>query len=171
MTRSRLFLLTFTLLFMPLDSPADDGLDHPVSEYLRINPGIQVIDQLQAHDIVETADWDQARRLELVLNEYYYEPEELVLQLNQPYKMTVRNAGEVRHDIAGEEFFSSIVIASIRSRGLRMRAYHVENLNLAAGGEVEVWFVPVKQGEFPFICTISSHLTDGMEGRLVIGEP
>ncbi len=39
---------------------------------------------------------------------------------------------------------------------------------MAEGGQLDLYFVPVKKGTFSVYCTIDDHRTEGMEGSITI---
>ena len=97
-----------------------------------------------------------------------YHPDFLELEKDKPYILTLVNVGGRSHDLVGEQFFSSLIIHQIKTSGFSVKSYHVESIFLRPNQKVSIWIVPIKKGEFPFICTLPGHFEDGMEGTIVI---
>ena len=163
-------LFAITLYLVPFSLLATDkSHHHDVGEFLSVESSV-TISQKEAHDIITAADWKHATKVDILFDDDFYEPEELVLTPGQAYILKIKNVGEKRHDISGEEFFSNIVVKQISNKGLAVSAYHIEAIHVLAEEEVEVWLVPKNVGEFPFICTLPGHMHDGMEGMLTVKE-
>ena len=161
-----LFVIILFKISLPLQA-THNNLPHDVAEHLNVE-NVLTLSQSISHDIIAAADWGNATRVEILLDDYFYQPENLVFEPEHAYILTVKNVGSTRHDISGEQFFSNIVVKQIRHRGLTVNAYHVESIHVPAGGEVDVWLVARKTGEFPFICKSPGHLMEGMEGLLTV---
>ena len=165
-----LFRLLFVIALCPLAfalQATDESHDHEVAAYLKLENVVD-LSQEDAHQIISAANWAEAPRLELLLHDDYYEPDELVLEAGKPYVLVIKNVGFKRHDISSEHFFSNIVVKSLRYKGLVVSAYHLESVSLAGDDVAEVEIVTAFEGEFPFICTVQDHLHEGMEGLLTV---
>lgn len=153
-------------LSLPLQA-TDKSHHHEVGEYLQVETS-PMLGQKEAHDIITAANWENAKRIDILFDDDFYQPDELILEAGQAYILAIENVGGKRHDIAGEEFFANIVVNKIKHRGLTVSAYHVESIHVQADEKVELWMVAKSVGEFPFICTIPGHMHDGMEGMLTV---
>ena len=120
------------------------------------------------HPIVAKANWDQVKEIVLQLGDHSYSPNDITLKVMQPYKLTLKNIGSTSHDMAGGNFFDEDVIAlrMINSRVGRVTADHINSIYLRPKNDTELWFVPLKAGEFSFICSIAGHREAGMEGTI-----
>lgn len=129
-----------------------------------------MIDQSRAQQVVKSANWNEAERFTIEFDDNLYEPDSIELKVGKPYRITFTNVGEEAHDISGEDFFAKVFTYQVRTKDLRVKAYHLENVHINPGTSVELWLVPDGTGEFPFICTLPGHLEDGMEGGFTIVE-
>ena len=165
------FLIAFiAVLLYPTPTPVqarDASHPHEVAQHISVEYSMP-INQAVAHDILAAADWKNVTKIEMLLHDYYYEPEELVLEPGKAYILSIKNVGETRHDIAGESFFSNIVVKQIRNKSIAVNAYHIESIHVPINSEVDVWMVTRSAGTFPFICSAPDHLHEGMEGVLTI---
>ena len=143
--------------------------DELVAPYL-VMKSKSVLSQIESLKITEKVDWKKASRVSISVEDNVYEPADLDLKIDHPYIISMKNMGSKAHDVAGEEFFSSVVVREVRTAGVRMSAFHVESLHLLPKGELELWLVPIKKGEFPFVCTLPGHFEDGMEGGFSISQ-
>lgn len=84
------------------------------------------------------------------LDEYSFEPEELVVPLGAVVKLTVVNIGKTRHDF------------NILS------PYNIEGDLLPSSGGQVLTFKADKPGRFQIVCSQKNHKDQGMVGYLVV---
>ena len=122
-----------------------------------------------AAEIVKKTDWDKMKTVTVDFDEFSYAPEELVFEVGQPYKLVLKNHGEKKHYFTAEDFYKAIATRKVQSnRDGEIKAPYFTAIELMVGGQLDLYFVPVKRGEFPVFCTIKDHREEGMEGKLVI---
>ncbi len=122
-----------------------------------------------AGEIVKAADWDKMKTVTVDFDEYSYEPEELVFEVGQPYKLVLKNHGKKKHYFTAEDFYKAIATRKVQSnRDGEIKAPYFIAIELMVGGQLDLYFVPVKRGEYEVFCTIKDHREEGMEGKLVI---
>lgn len=122
-----------------------------------------------AGEIVKAADWDKMITVTVDFDEYSYEPEELVFEVGQPYKLVLKNRGKKKHYFTAEDFYKAIATRKVQSnRDGEIKAPYFTAIELMVDGQLDLYFVPVKRGEYPVFCTIKDHREEGMEGKLVI---
>lgn len=124
----------------------------------------------EAAKLMAGIDWAGVDRLRIELDDNLFEPEDVILKLHHPYRITLVNIGFESHDIAGEAFFSSFIIKKVRNASLEVDAFHLERLLIRPREEIELWLVPTRVARLDFICTIPGHLEEGMAGHVVIVE-
>lgn len=122
----------------------------------------------ESHELLKGIEWTSVDRLRVEFDDNLFEPGEIYLKKNRPYRITLVNVGFESHDIVGEHFFTSFVVKKVRNRGMEIDAHHLERLLIRPKEEIEVWLVPVRTGELHFVCTIPGHYEEGMSGHLVI---
>ena len=165
-----LFRVLFVIALCPLAFPlqaTDESHDHEVAAYLKLENALAV-SQEEAHYLISVANWAEATKIELLLDDDFYQPDKLSLEAGKAYVLDIKNVGAQRHDISSERFFANIVVRRLQHEGLTVSAYHLESISMSAGDVVRVELLTMTAGEFPFICTVQNHLHEGMEGLLTV---
>jgi uncharacterized cupredoxin-like copper-binding protein len=131
-------------------------------------PGGDEVQNLKLPPAVQAADWEQVREVVVELSDHHYEPSELVFKLGVPYMLRLKNIGGVAHDMVGGTFFSKDVIAlrMVNSRVGRVTADGLGSVYVRPKYDTELWFVPIRKGEYSFTCSIPGHRESGMEGTV-----
>lgn len=123
-------------------------------------------------DIVKAADWEQMETVTVVLTEHDFEPKDLKLKANKPYRLIIKNTGEADHYYTAAEFFKSVAwrkMQTPRPHGGEVKApYFTAVEAYKKGGTIELFFVTVKKGSFEVICTIDDHKQKGMTGSITV---
>lgn len=123
-------------------------------------------------DIVKAADWNKMETVTMELSEHEFNPRNLTLKANQPYRLVIRNSGEKDHYYTAAEFFKSVAwrkVQTPRPHGGEIKApYFTAVEAYKKGGSVELFFVPVKKGNFEVICTVEDHKDLGMTGAITV---
>lgn len=121
---------------------------------------------VRMHPALAGVDWTEAAEVEVALKDHSYEPEEIRLVVGRPYKLVLRNVGAVAHDMVGGSLFDEKVIAlrMVNSSVGRVIADYVNSVYVRSRNNIELWFVPLKPGEYSFFCSLPGHREDGMEG-------
>ena len=125
---------------------------------------------IKLHPAVAAADWNAVEEVVVELADHMYEPTTLIFKLGKPYKMRLKNIGSTSHDMVGGSFFTEKVIAlrMINSKAGRIMADDINSIYLRAKNDTELWFIPLKEGEFTFFCSLPQHRESGMEGTIKI---
>jgi uncharacterized cupredoxin-like copper-binding protein len=97
-------------------------------------------------------------------------PKEIRLVAGQPYRLTLTNVGVNNHYFNAPEFFASI--APRRAEVPRHAEVYMGRIDrievFAAGGTVDLWFVPLEKGRFRAFCHLGNHAEMGVEGAIVV---
>lgn len=120
--------------------------------------------------IVEAADWDRVRDVGILLRDSGFEPRELHLKVGEPHRLTIVNAGVNNHYFNADEFLASIAVRKAQvPRYAEIKAPRFSKFEIfAAGGMMELWFVPLEKGRFRAHCHLGDHADMGVEGHLVV---
>ena len=123
-----------------------------------------------ASSIVGEADWGKQRTVTVDLGEYHYSPETLRLQAGTPYKLELVNRGGMKHYFTAPGFFRAIATRKVQSNhDGEIKAPYFTALELMPnGGQLDLYFVPVRTGSYRVECTLPGHAEQGMVGTLVI---
>jgi uncharacterized cupredoxin-like copper-binding protein len=121
-----------------------------------------------AAERVAAADWSKARDVTIVLSEYKFAPADPMFQADRPYRLILRNTGERSHTFVSEGFFKAIAAQKLVSATGSVATPAVEAIELAAGEEKQLYFVPVERGTYPLECSVFLHDAFGMEGEITI---
>ena len=123
-----------------------------------------------AAEIVKMADWEKMKTVTVTMGEMFYEPDELVFKAGQPYKLVLINNGKKKHYYTAPDFYKAIATRKVQSnKDGEIKAPYFHALELMAnGGQLDLYFVPVKKGTYPVYCTIDTHREEGSEGEITI---
>ncbi len=114
-------------------------------------------------------DWDQAQTVLIVLDDNIFNPDDVYLKINQPYKLILDNiSSRVTHDLVDIDFFHGIVVHEITVDGTTISTPHIHSIQLSPNGKVAMYLVPIIAGEYEVFCSIPGHREDGMEGYITI---
>ena len=105
-------------------------------------------------------DWSRAQPVEVVLQEFSFEPSRIELAAGQPYLLRLRNAGRGGHNFVAPAFFRGAVT--------REAAPPDGGIELAQGEVKEIALVPLRAGEYPLECTHLLHSLFGMTGEISV---
>lgn len=101
--------------------------------------------------------------------EWGFEPQAIVLQLDQEVALRLQNDGDILHNFKVDGLVVD-VIEEISSGG-----FSGDDDELFVGADSDdvglLRFVPLEAGEYEFYCAIGSHRQLGMEGRLTVQQP
>ncbi len=163
-----LLLVTSTPPLLAHDLP--DSEDAVIQKLLDTDADGYRLSHQDARKLMEGIEWTGVDRLRVELDDNLFEPEDIYLKLNRPYRITLVNVGFESHDFAGEELFSSFIVKKVRNRSLEIDAYHIERLMIRPKEELELWLVPTRVALIDFICTLPGHYEEGMAGHIYIRE-
>jgi uncharacterized cupredoxin-like copper-binding protein len=121
-------------------------------------------------EIVKGADWNKMKTVTVTLGEMFYEPDELVFKAGQPYKLELINNGKKKHYYTARHFYKAIATRKVQSNkdGEIKAPYFYALEIMPEGGQLDLYFVPVKKGTYPVYCTIDTHREEGSEGTITI---
>lgn len=123
-----------------------------------------------ASELVKAANWEQMQTITIDLDEYSYSMDPIELKQGVAYKMELKNVGEKKHYFTAPEFFKSIATRKVQSNkdGEIKAPYFLALEMMANGGQLDLYFVPVKSGKYPVYCTVDDHREQGMEGNIIV---
>ncbi len=122
-----------------------------------------------APERVHAADWSQMESISISLTEYAFSPATLVLREGVPYQLSIMNQGMMKHYFVAEDFFKAIATRKVQSNtDGEIKAPYFTAIEVFPGRSLDLYFIPVKSGEYGLRCTIEGHAERGMIGRIRI---
>lgn len=117
---------------------------------------------------VKAANWDAKEEIGIELGEFFFEPKEIHLRVGQPYKVVLKNTGDVKHEFTAEEFFQTIAFRKIEDASGEYKAPAPREIEVFAGKEGEIYLIPTRAGTYLLVCEIEGHREAGMEGAIIV---
>jgi uncharacterized cupredoxin-like copper-binding protein len=111
-------------------------------------------------------DWSQARRVDVMLDDFAFTPDRLTLSTGHPYRLHLENRGSGGHNFDASAFFRTV---AFRDGPAADRVRASGGVAELAGGEImDVDVVPKTSGSYPLECSHPFHSTFGMTGEIVV---
>ena len=129
-------------------------------------PGAGYVEEMAAQ--VAAADWSKAETITVTLSEYEFAPATLSFRQGVPYRLRIENRGSVTHYFESEGFFKAIASQRLKTPRGEIDLPYLKSIAVARGVEKELFFVPVKGGEYDLECTAPLHSLFGMDGRIEV---
>jgi len=121
-------------------------------------------------DLVDAADWDSMETIEIEMGEFYFDPEELTLEVGQPYKLVFVNVGDVKHEATAGDMFGTIALRKVEDASGEYKAPTLAEVETFAGAETEIFLIPQTAGRYELVCEIEGHYEAGMFGWINVEE-
>ncbi|GAB2586424.1 cupredoxin domain-containing protein [Nitrincola alkalisediminis] len=96
------------------------------------------------------------------LLDYFMEPKEYTFETGKSYRLKIQASGLKEYAFQAPKFFESIYIRKVEAGGVEIKGVGLTELEFEDKGEAEIFFVPIRPGEFPFY--IKGHEERGMTG-------
>lgn len=120
-------------------------------------------------ELVKAADWKAMKTVTVQLFEHDYEPKELKLKVNQPYKIELVNTGDADHYYTSPDFFKSAAWRKLMvNKSAEIKVDYVNAVEVLKKGQLDLYVIPVKKGSYTVYCTIDDHREKGMEGKIIV---
>ncbi len=129
--------------------------------------GVHYVDD--APERVKAADWSELKPITILMTDYAFSPAVLILHAGVPYKLRIENRGTVKHYFVSEAFFKAIATRKVQSNtDGEIKAPYFSALEVFPGRSLDLYFIPVRKGDYALRCTISGHAERGMVGQIAI---
>ena len=102
-------------------------------------------------------------------SDYHTEPKTIALKTGQAYRLEIIAHGYKGYTWQAEEFFQNIWLRAIEAEGVQLAAptiYEIEFDDVNEPIEVELTFVPIRPGTYPF--SVEGLESRGMQGQFVV---
>lgn len=73
------------------------------------------------------------------------------LETGTAYKLAIISNGQKEYALQAPEFFASIYLRKVEAGGMEIKAVSLTELEFEDAAEAEIYFVPIKSGEFEFV--------------------
>ena len=97
------------------------------------------------------------------VSDYAMSQKSYQLETGKAYKLNIVSSGLKEYAIEAPDFFASIFLRKVEAGGMEIKATSLTQLEFEDAGEAEIYFVPVKPGNFRFF-------SRGLEGKGMEGE-
>ena len=77
---------------------------------------------------------------------------EYQIETGKAYKLEIRSTGIEECAFRADEFFRNIWLRKVEAGGLEIKAAQLNELEFETEAEVEIFFVPIKPGRYPYGC-------------------
>ena len=77
---------------------------------------------------------------------------EYQIETGTAYKLEIRSTGIEECAFRADEFFRNIWLRKVEAGGLEIKAAQLNELEFETEAEVEIFFVPIKPGRYPYGC-------------------
>ena len=114
------------------------------------------------------ADWDNARVVRVEMDEFSFQPNNLTFEAGVPYKVELVNIGAEKHEFTAEKFFASVAWRKAETPESEVKAPFFTEIEVFAGKQVDLYFVPIVPGLFDLVCEIPGHFEAGMLGTVTV---
>jgi len=120
-------------------------------------------------DRVKVADWSKMETTTVTMTDFAFNPGKLVFRQGVPYKLVIENKGTEKHYFTADGFFRAIATRKLQSNtDGEIKAPYFSAIEVYPGRSLDLYFIPVKPGSYPLICTIEGHAAMGMTGEIRI---
>lgn len=121
-------------------------------------------------EMQKKTNWADMKTVTVGLKEFGYLPKKLVFKSGQPYRLELINIGKEKHYFTAPEFYRAIASRKVQVNkiGEVKAPYFLAIEILPGGGQMDLYFVPVKKGTYKVYCTRKGHRKKGMEGTIII---
>jgi uncharacterized cupredoxin-like copper-binding protein len=121
-----------------------------------------------AAERVKVADWSKMEIVSVILTEHRFVPAHMSFKKDVPYKLSLKNEGSEKHYFVSEGFFKAIATRKVQSTDGEIKAPYLDAIEVYPGRAIELYFIPVKEGNYDLLCTIEGHAEKGMRGKISI---
>ena len=119
-------------------------------------------------DRVASADWDAMETVSVELGEYFFEPNVITLQVDQPYKLELKTTGELKHEFTADAFYRSVAFRKAQDASGEYKGPRPSEIEVFAGQQTDLYLIPTEVGEYELVCEIEGHKEAGMVGKIVV---
>lgn len=117
-------------------------------------------------DRVASADWDAMETVSIELGEFFFAPDAITLQVDQPYKLELKNAGAEKHEFTADAFYRTVAFRKAQDTAGEYKGPFPSEIEVFAAQQTDLYLIPTKVGEYELVCEIEGHKEAGMIGTI-----
>ena len=160
-----LIIISFNLTFA-------EGIVQRGKNVISAMPGDDTAEYVKdAPERVKSADWSKIKTVTIKLSEHKFNPSNLTFDTGIPYKLQITNDGRGKHYFVSEGFFKAIATRKAQSTDGEIKAPYFNAIEVYPNRSIDIYFIPVKEGNYNLKCTIAGHEGLGMVGSITIRGP
>lgn len=119
-------------------------------------------------DRVAAANWDEMETVSVELGEYFFAPNEITLQVDQPYKLELKTTGELKHEFTADAFYGTVAFRKAQDTAGEYKGPRPSEIEVFAGQQTDLYLIPTEVGEYELVCEIEGHKEAGMVGTIMV---
>lgn len=122
-----------------------------------------------ASERVKAADWSKMETVTVTMTDFAFNPARLAFRQGVPYKLVIENRGAQKHYFTSDGFFRAVATRKLQSNNDgEIKAPYFSAIEVYPGRSLDLYFIPVRTGSYPLVCTIEGHAGMGMTGEVRI---
>lgn len=121
-----------------------------------------------ASERVASATWDEMETVTIELGEYFFEPDAITLQVDQPYKLELKTTGQLKHEFTADAFYRSVAFRKAQDTSGEYKGPFPKEIEVFPGQQTDLYLIPTKAGEYELVCEIEGHKEAGMFGTITV---
>ena len=102
------------------------------------------------------------------LGEFFFEPNLITLQVDQPYTLEIKNAGAEKHEFTADAFYRSVALRKAQDASGEYKGPYPSEIEIFAGQQTDLYLIPTQVGEYELVCEIEGHKEAGMVGTIKV---
>jgi uncharacterized cupredoxin-like copper-binding protein len=142
-----------------------EAMTEPAPVLAQIADGDWVLD---GADRVSAADWDAMETVTVELGDYLFKPNVILLQVDQPYKIEIKNGGVEKHEFTAGDFYRSVALRKVQDASGEYKGPYLREVEVFAAQQTDLYLIPTVAGVFDLVCEIEGHLEKGMFGKIIV---
>jgi uncharacterized cupredoxin-like copper-binding protein len=117
-------------------------------------------------DRVAAANWNAMETVSVELGEYFFAPNLITLQVDQPYKLELKVTGELKHEFTADAFYGTVAFRKAQDASGEYKGPRPSEIEVFAGQQTDLYLIPTEVGEYELVCEIEDHKEAGMVGTI-----
>lgn len=126
-------------------------------------------------DRVQAANWDAMETVSIELGNMFFKPNVILLTVDQPYMLELKNTDNETHEFTASEFYQSVALRKAQDASGEYKGLRLTEIEVFEGQQTDLYLIPAVTGVFDLVCeielgTVNGHLEQGMFGKIIVAE-